>query len=157
LLIRRAERLGDPWSSHLAFPGGRSDTLDANLEATAQRETREEVGLDLSVCAELLGAGAIRETRTARQAGARMSVAPYVYFCHSPGPVSIEPEEVAEAFWLDILPLLNGSRDTHFELEHSGNKLRFPGYQVGEQVLWGLSYLLLQPLIAPLRSEWLGA
>ena len=30
LMIKRAEREGDPWSGHMAFPGGRKDPVDAN-------------------------------------------------------------------------------------------------------------------------------
>ena len=41
LLIRRAEREGDPWSGHLALPGGRRDESDTDLLATALRETFE--------------------------------------------------------------------------------------------------------------------
>ena len=55
LLIRRAEKVGDPWSGHMAFPGGRADPRDPDLRATAVRETREEVGLDLENDAELIG------------------------------------------------------------------------------------------------------
>src|SRR5688572_15001632 len=52
--IRRAEHPQDPWSGHIAFPGGRRDPGDPNLLATAMRETLEEVGIDLSR-AKLLG------------------------------------------------------------------------------------------------------
>src|SRR5690606_38271331 len=47
LLIRRAEQPGDPWSGHMALPGGRCEPTDANVLVTAQRETHEEVGLSL--------------------------------------------------------------------------------------------------------------
>jgi 8-oxo-dGTP pyrophosphatase MutT (NUDIX family) len=48
LLIRRAEHEGDPWSGHMAFPGGHHDPTDPTLAATAERETLEEVGIDLA-------------------------------------------------------------------------------------------------------------
>lgn len=47
LMIKRAEREGDPWSGHMAFPGGRMDKVDAHGFAVAVRETEEEVGLTL--------------------------------------------------------------------------------------------------------------
>jgi 8-oxo-dGTP pyrophosphatase MutT (NUDIX family) len=43
LLIRRSERAGDPWSGQMGLPGGRRDSSDRDLLATAVRET-EEVG-----------------------------------------------------------------------------------------------------------------
>src|SRR5512138_157863 len=48
LLIRRAERPGDPWSGHMALPGGRRESGDADLVATAIREAAEELGLALT-------------------------------------------------------------------------------------------------------------
>ena len=47
LVIRRAEHPLDPWSGHMAFPGGRRELTDPDLSHTALRETFEEVGLDL--------------------------------------------------------------------------------------------------------------
>ena len=48
LIIRRAERVGDPWSGHMGLPGGRRSQKDEHLLATAIRETEEEVGLTLT-------------------------------------------------------------------------------------------------------------
>src|SRR5262249_28795811 len=44
----------DPWSGHMAFPGGRVDPGDADARAAAERETLEELGLSLEG-AERLG------------------------------------------------------------------------------------------------------
>src|SRR5579863_6444108 len=55
LLIKRAERDGDPWSGHIALPGGRVQKQDESFKATAVRETREEVGVDLDANASFLG------------------------------------------------------------------------------------------------------
>jgi len=44
LMIERASYEGDPWSGHIACPGGRMEPGDRDLEVTAVRETREETG-----------------------------------------------------------------------------------------------------------------
>ena len=55
LLIKRAEREGDPWSGQIAFPGGMVSSGDGSFKDTAMRETSEEVGIDLSSDAAFLG------------------------------------------------------------------------------------------------------
>ena len=48
LFIRRASRVGDRWTGHVAFPGGKMESVDQDDRATSMRETLEEIGLDLS-------------------------------------------------------------------------------------------------------------
>ena len=147
LLIRRAERSGDPWSGHMALPGGHADATDADLLATALRETREEVGLDLSAH-ELLGA---LDEHAAHAQGrfTGLVIAPYVFALRG----EVEPRinhEVAELLWAPLSPMARGELDAVKELRRDGQLVRLPGFQVGEHVVWGLTHRVLQSLFSVL-------
>ena len=55
LMIKRAERDGDPWSGHMAFPGGRMDADDLTGIRTAYRETLEELNIDVEKAGHCIG------------------------------------------------------------------------------------------------------
>ncbi|MDH3642871.1 MAG: CoA pyrophosphatase, partial [Gammaproteobacteria bacterium] len=105
LFIQRAEKPGDPWSGHMAFPGGHLDPEDEDLRAAAVRETWEEVGLDLSGADYL---GAVDQQRAMPRGRAlNMLIAPHVF------QITGDPEftinyEVAEVVWTRLAPLLSG-------------------------------------------------
>ena len=149
LLIRRAEHPRDPWSGHMAFPGGRQDPEDADLLATAQRETLEEVGLDLAG-AELLGRGDDLEA-IARGKRAGLVVRPFVFWAPDAETGPFDASEVAEALWAPIVPLLRGERDTTHPYEHAGQRLTFPAYDVDGRIVWGLTHRMLTAFFARLR------
>ena len=48
LFIKRASRNGDRWTGHIALPGGGRESADEDDCATSIRETKEEIGLDLT-------------------------------------------------------------------------------------------------------------
>lgn len=145
LFIRRGERVGDPWSGHMAFPGGRHEPHDRDLLATALRETREEVGLDLTNARML---GRLDDVET-HQRG--LVVRPYVFELRELPRLAVPNVEVAEALWVPLAPMYRGERDTTYAYEHEGRAYRFPGYDVEGRIVWGLTYRMLRLLFAQLR------
>jgi 8-oxo-dGTP pyrophosphatase MutT (NUDIX family) len=147
LFVRRAEHPEDPWSGHMAFPGGRWEPGDADLRATAVRETREEVGLDLEAGAEPLGA--LDEVRaTARMRPLDLSIAPFVFRLLRPAtPLACGPE-VVSGHWLPLQQLLGPSLRSTMEYVHQGTALEFPCIRFEELVIWGLTFRMFLSLEA---------
>ncbi|MEZ4232000.1 MAG: CoA pyrophosphatase [Polyangiaceae bacterium] len=150
LLIRRAEHDGDPWSGHMAFPGGRHDPEDTSLLYTAERETQEEVGLDLRQSARLLGA-LPRIPAVARGKRLGLAIAPFVFELE--GQAVLSPNhEVSEALWAPLGPLLSGERDIKHTYDWQGQRVYLPAYDVDGRTVWGLTYQMLQILFDRLRG-----
>ncbi|HWL85607.1 MAG TPA: CoA pyrophosphatase [Polyangiaceae bacterium] len=145
LFIRRAERPRDPWSGHMAFPGGRHDPRDASLLDTAIRETREEVGLDLASHGKLLWRLPVVEASTRRTFD--MIVAPFVFSILRGESNLVSNAEVAEAIWTPLGPLARGETSSMFEYQQGEAKLQFPSLLLGDRVVWGLTYRILQTLL----------
>lgn len=142
LLIRRAEREGDPWSGHMAFPGGRRDPSDESLLHTARRETVEEVGLDLSRVGELIGRLDDVPTHTTG-----LIVRPFVFALRDEGATLRVNHEVADATWVALGPLRAGVHDCRFDYVHEGRTHEFPAFDVAGRAVWGLTYRMLQLLL----------
>src|SRR5690606_14765846 len=96
LFIRRAENERDPWSGHMAFPGGRLEPNDPSLVHTAVRETAEEVGLDLDAHGELLARLDDVPTHTTS-----LVVRPFVWAVRET-PRLVPNYEVDEVHWVDL-------------------------------------------------------
>ncbi len=150
LLIRRAEHEADPWSGHMAFPGGRYDESDRHLLETATRETREEVGLDLERSATLLGAlDPLPAVARGRRVG--MTIAPFLFELSE--DVALEPNsEVVEVVWAELSELARGEKAVEVEYSLEGQKLLLPGWDVGGRVVWGLTYRMLSALLEAVRD-----
>ena len=145
LMIRRAERPGDPWSGHMAFPGGRSEAQDADSLATAQRETLEEVGLDSVRDGNCLGRLSDLQTRPGLVGGS-MIITPYVFSLH------LEPElhcneEVDEIHWVPLGFLADRSNRQKMHWKPGGIPIELPCYFYSERRIWGLSLMMLDELL----------
>jgi 8-oxo-dGTP pyrophosphatase MutT (NUDIX family) len=140
LLIRRAVRGGDPWSGHVALPGGRADPGDPDPLATAVRETREEVGIDLAGAGRWLGA---LPPVHPRPGAPPVVVRPYV-FVVPPGTSARPNHEVAEAAWIPARELLApGAAAEHLHEPAGGAPLRFPALAARGFLVWGLTHRIL--------------
>ncbi len=159
LFIERARREGDPWSGHMALPGGRVDAGDETSRRAAERETLEEVGLTLDGAERL---GRLDDMQGHRVSGVPgMVVSAFVYHVVEPGPI-VTNHEVQDAFWFPVKGLLEPERHVDYPLLQIGGQ-RFPGIQVGDpdrQVVWGLTYRFLEIFFEivghPLPNRWRG-
>jgi 8-oxo-dGTP pyrophosphatase MutT (NUDIX family) len=150
LLIRRAERQGDPWSGHMAFPGGREDPEDESLLATAMRETLEELALDLRETGQLLGQLAPLPA-VARGRPVGMTIVPFVFELTADAELTYS-DEVADAVWVPLDPLLHGRLRTTFAVDRGGGEhVQLPAHDVHGRIVWGLTYRMLDSLFELLR------
>jgi len=150
LLIRRAEKSGDRWSGHIAFPGGRIDSRDADPRETAERETREEVGLVLRP-EDYVG-------RLDDLPGRSEEIVVSAFVYAVPGEPPLVPNhEVERAFWMPLGELLDAGRHVEREFAYREQTLALPAIQVLEEgeapVLWGLSYRFLELLMNVIGRE----
>lgn len=145
LLIRRTDQDGDPWSGHMAFPGGRSDPADESLLYTAVRETFEEVGLQLDPKRDLLGRlDDLAAIARAHRIG--MIIAPFVFALSGDPVLSPNESEVAEVVWAPLEPMLRGERDTTFPYALGSQTIALPGFDVDGRIVWGLTHRMLLEL-----------
>lgn len=145
LLIRRTDQAGDPWSGHMAFPGGRSDPTDGSLLHTAVRETFEEVGLRLDPERDLIGrlddlAAIARSHRFG------LVIAPFVFTLRGDPSLSLNASEVAEVVWAPLAPMLRGDLDTTFPYALGPETIPLPAFDVEGRVVWGLTHRMLLEL-----------
>lgn len=144
LLIQRSHREGDPWSGHMAFPGGRQEPHDVDALATAVRETREEIGLDLAAHGEVVGRlDDLSAMARGRRAG--LVVSPFVFVLHA-APELVLSDEVDAVLWAPIEPMRSGSTATTFEYSGPEFRLDLPGFRVQSSVVWGLTHRMLTNL-----------
>jgi len=153
MLIRRAERVGDPWSGHMAFPGGRRQGSDADLLATAVRETQEEVGLDLGQGATVLGRlDDVPAIGRGRSTG--MTVTPYVFELGDDDLRLAPNHEVSEILWAPLSPLFRGELATTLDYPYEGQTLTFPAWSIDGRIVWGLTYRMLDHLFAVVEPSY---
>ncbi|PLY04069.1 MAG: CoA pyrophosphatase [Desulfuromonas sp.] len=136
--IVRAKHENDPWSGDIGFPGGKIETGES-VRQTAERETLEEVSIDLSR-SELLGFLA-----PIRGAHLPVNINCSVYLCPEKPRVEIN-HEVSSSFWYSIDELLNPERFADYPVRFEEEQLSRPGIRLSQEqpVLWGITYRLLE-------------
>jgi 8-oxo-dGTP pyrophosphatase MutT (NUDIX family) len=147
LFIERARHDRDPWSGHLAFPGGKVETGERARQA-AERETREEIGIGLET-EWYLG-------RMSDIVGANLPVR-VSCFAYGISPEAADPyvsDEVRDVFWVRLSDLCCPDRHQISTVGFSGKSLQVPAIvlpQAGKPVLWGLTYRLIMQFLEIVR------
>jgi 8-oxo-dGTP pyrophosphatase MutT (NUDIX family) len=148
LLIRRADRVGDPWSGHMALPGGRQDPSEPDLFTTAVRETAEEVGLSLGR-QHLIGT--LDDVVPRTPVLPPIAVRPHVFALTHRPLLSLNPE-VAAAQWVPLDRLLHPDTSDSVRLDLRGETRVFPAFRLDDSLVWGLTERILSSLLLHLRD-----
>jgi 8-oxo-dGTP pyrophosphatase MutT (NUDIX family) len=143
LLIRRAERTGDPWGGHMALPGGRREPDDEDLLGTAIRETWEEIGVQLE--REHL-AGTLDDVVPRTPVLPPVAVRPFVFLVPARPGLTLNAE-VAEASWVGLDHLLHAGTHHPVRLDIAGDTRVVQAYQLENAIVWGMTERILTSLL----------
>ncbi len=155
LFIERARRVGDPWSGQMAFPGGRRGESDATLSDTAERETREEVGIRLERGAYFGRLDDLIGHSSGPAPG--LAIACFAYELRAPATIAMN-EEVHDVIWIPVSMLADADLfvDKHVPSNYDGE---FPGIRCGHddsRVIWGLTYRFMCVFFKAARIPFAG-
>jgi 8-oxo-dGTP pyrophosphatase MutT (NUDIX family) len=149
LLIRRAVRIGDPWSGQVALPGGRHNPADVDLLATAIRETREELAVDLARAERL---GVLDDIHPLTNRLPPVLVRPFVVALPARPPIS-PSTEVESAFWAPLDRFVLPATRRNVTLSVQGRERTFPAYVLGQDIIWGMTERILRMFLAKIGHQ----
>ncbi len=149
LFTRRAAHL-KAHSGQVSFPGGRVSQADASAEATALRETAEEIGLE-SAKVELLGRLPDYHTRTG------FRITPIVGLVSPPLALTPEANEVEEIFEVPLAFVLDPANHQRQSRLWQGERRWFFAIPYQDHYIWGATAGMLVNLYRHLTQGRLAA
>lgn len=150
LFTRRTHTLPDH-RGQVSFPGGVREAGDADLLATALRESAEEVGLAPDRVRPL---GALAPVVTWME-GYR--VQPFPGLCPAGRYAPASPEEVARVFTVPLVALLPPAALRTAAVELDGRRVETPAFLAEGEVIWGTTRRITQDLLSRLRPALAAA
>ena len=146
LLIKRAHFDRDPWSGHMALPGGRRDPQDIDLKHTAIRETMEETALELGQGAQHLGQLKGLKPNSVRLP--KLTITPFVFGVGRHAQAAVASPEIDQVFWVSLDELRGRDSNSYVEIPMpDGREQEFSCYMVEEEPVWGLTYRIISELL----------
>jgi 8-oxo-dGTP pyrophosphatase MutT (NUDIX family) len=149
LFIQRAAHDLDPWSGHIAFPGGKLEEGEQECQA-ALRETYEEIGIDLEQgrylgrLSDIFGANLPVRVSCCLFGVDRMRCRPVLN------------EEVRDLFWVTLSDLRDQERHLRSSVAFDEKQFKVPAIRLpvdNKPVLWGITYRLVMQFLHLLEDD----
>lgn len=138
----RAEVEGDPWSGHVALPGGREDPDDEDLVETARRELREETAIELPRDAVV---GRLDDLHPQAVHLPSIVVSPFVAWLPR-RPTVRENYELAGHVWIPVSDLADPGRRSSFRREKPTHR-EFETVEYAGTVVWGMTLMIVEDFL----------
>lgn len=139
ILTRRASHMNSH-AGEVAFPGGKRDASDRSVDATALRESREEIGLPEHLV-EIVGR---LDTFTSRVG---MRVQPIVGLVPPNTPLTPNPDEIESIFHVPLEFFLTEKPVYTHRFRFMGQDVLVPSFNFGDYVIWGLTAFMIVDLM----------
>jgi len=146
LFIKRPESERDPFSGHMAFPGGRMDSADNSKLETAIRETYEEVGIDINSSGRILGS--LDDVNPNNPRARNYIVTPYLSVLNEEVTIKPDSNEVERTLWVPMHHLVD---DRNLEVrirERDGTEVKDYAYQYEQYLIWGMTGRILHQFLS---------
>lgn len=128
-------------SSQIAFPGGKVEEMDLDLQETALRETFEEIGISSDTI------NVIRSFSSIYIPPSNFLVYPFMGVSTSELKFVLQEEEVAGIIEMPVSMLLDDSIIAQKILDTSYAKaMKVPVFQIQEHAVWGATAMMLSEL-----------
>jgi 8-oxo-dGTP pyrophosphatase MutT (NUDIX family) len=144
LFVQRAEAERDPWSGHMALPGGRADPEDPDLVHTARRELREETGLEIPPHHVL---GRLDDVHPSSRELPSIAVSPFVSWLDA--EARIQPNfEIQDHVWIPLAVLSDPRHRSELRVQVRGAERTFPSIEYRDYTIWGLTLRIIHGFLA---------
>ena len=135
LLVKRADVPGDPWAGDIAFPGGKRSPQDRDIMQTVLREVMEETSIDLE-SSNYLGKMEVLSSIVKPE----YNILPMIFKQETEQDIKIN-EELTSYLWFPFNEI-EGSRG-----RATVKNMEVPVFRVGGEVVWGLTYQIIEKLL----------
>ena len=137
ILTRRAQHMNSH-AGEVAFPGGKCDSSDASIIATALREAHEEIALEPSRV-QIVGELGIFTSRIG------MKVKPIVGLLDEMPTLQANPDEIESIFTVPLDVFLNQKPSYDHKVKYMGVNIAVPSFNHEGYVIWGLTgYMIVE-------------
>ncbi len=140
LLIHRKAYEG-VHSNQVGFPGGKAEKEDADLLATALRETYEEVGVRSQHIY------VVRSLTEIYIPPSNFEVQPYIGLCKKNVPFKIQEEEVEALLQVPLMDFMDDRKIINQKLSTSyAQNIDVPAFRLNGYTVWGATAMMLSEI-----------